>query len=150
MGISISVISGIIIIIVAIITLIRIIKPILEGLVVVILVIIGSALIFHTSPTIGIPGTSFQVHVGLAIIGVTPTPEGNIVLLFNSYPFAVTNFIAMVNNQSVAVLNSQASIPPGIGALLLNTTQKGEIKIVGSINFYGVTLGTAPAVYNYT
>ncbi len=150
MGISAAIISGIIIIIVAVVTLIRIIKPLLEGLVIIVLVILGSALIFHSSPLIGIPNTNLQVHVGLSILGVTPTPDGNIVLLFNSYPFAITKFSAYVNNQSVAVINSGVSISPGLGALLINSTQKGEIKIVGSISYYGLSLGTAPAFYNYT
>ncbi|MCW1291537.1 MAG: hypothetical protein OH318_00520 [Candidatus Parvarchaeota archaeon] len=148
MIISASLISGIIIIVVALITLVRIIKPILEALIVVALVFIGSALIFHSYPSI--PGTNIPT-IGLNIIGISQVSSNeSIIVLFNAYPLPISNISVYLNSNPVKVLSKDYSLSPGFGAVLVGSNSPGRIEVKGTVNLYGIPLSSIPAYYNYS
>ncbi len=150
--IDVPLLLGIVIIIVGIITLIRIIKPLLEGLIIVIVIVIGSLLIFHSAPIIGIPSLNMPISVGLNIFSANSGINGTTnLVVFNAYTFSLSSFSASLNNKTVAVLNKNLVLPPlKFGVIILNTTDKGKIKLQGMTNILGFNLGSISATYNYT
>jgi hypothetical protein len=150
--VDLSLIVGIIIVAVAIITLIRIIKQLLEGIIIIVLVIVGAALIFHSAPVIGIPNFSVPISIGPNIVGADQgTGNTTAVILFNAYAFSIGGFQATLNGKAVAILNSGTSIPAvKFGVVILNSTQHGEITISGSTQLLGFNLGTLSANYNFS
>ena len=151
MAISPELIAGIIIIAVGIITLIRIIKPLLEGIIIIVVIIIGSALIFHTSPIIGLPNFHLPVNIGPNIMGVNPGVNRTLnIIVFNAYSFSINNFKVKINNESVRVLNN-LTIPPGkFGSLIVNYSKTGIIDLSASSDVFGFELGTVSTSYNYS
>ncbi len=150
--VSAALVSGIIVIAVAIITLIRIIKPVLEALIIVIVVIAGTALIFHSVPAIGIPNFNIPISVGPNIVGADPGYSGTTdIVIFNAYTFSLGGFKATLNGKPVTILNDVSSIPAiKFGVLVLNSSAHGTIKISGSTQLFGFNLGSLTASYNYT
>lgn len=150
--IDVPLILGIVIIIVGIITLIRIIKPLLEGIIIVVIIVIGSLLVFHSAPTIGIPNVNMPVSVGLNIFSANPGVDNTTdLVVFNAYSFSLDSFTALLNNKTVAVLNKNLVLSPlKFGVLVLNSTAKGQITLKGMTNILGFNLGSISAVYNYT
>ena len=143
---------GVVIIIVGVITLIRIIKPLLEGIIIVVVIVIGSLLLFHSAPIIGLPNFHMPVSTGLNIFDAQPG-NGNTtdVIVFNAYTFSLDSFTATLNNKSVRVLDKNLVIPPlKFGVLILNSTGKGVITLQGMTNILGFNLGSMTAEYNYT
>ncbi|MCL5016842.1 MAG: hypothetical protein M1441_01730 [Candidatus Parvarchaeota archaeon] len=150
--ISIPLILGIAIIIVAIITFIRIIKQVLEGAVIIILIVIGSFLIYHSVPIIGVPNFHIPISLGPNILGANPG-VGNTtdIAVFNANALAIGSFSVTLNNKSVAVLNPSLSIPATkTGVLVLNSTAHGKIVLKAGTDVLGFTLATLSASYNYT
>lgn len=150
--VDVSLIAGIIIVIVAVVTLIRIIKQLLEGVIIIVLVIVGAALIFHSSPVIGIPNFNIPITVGPNIVGVN-AGSGNTtdVAVFNAYAFNIGGFTATLNGKRVSILNSALSIPAvKFGIIVLNSTGPGDISISASTQLFGFNLGSLSSSYNYT
>ncbi len=150
--VDIAIIAGILIIIVAIITLLRIIKPVLEGLIIIGLIFAGSALIFHSAPVLGIPQFNLPVNVGPNIVGANQG-QGNTtdVVIFNAYAFNLAGFTATVNGTPVSILDDSLSIAPArFGVVVINTTRHGEITLSGATQIFGFNLGSLSTSYNYT
>ncbi len=150
--VDVALIAGIIIIIVAIVTLIRIIKQLLEAAIIIVLVIVGAALIFHSSPIVGVPNFTLPISIGPNIVGANPGNANTTdVVIFNAYAFSVGAFTATLNGNSVAILDSGVSIGAvKFGVLVLNSSQSGEIKISGATQLFGFNLGSMSSSYNYT
>ena len=150
--VDVALIVGIIIIAVAIITLVRVIKQLLEGVIIIVLVIVGAALIFHSAPVIGIPNFSVPISIGPNIVGANQgTGNTTAVVIFNAYALSIGNFQATLNGKEVAILNSGTAIPAvKFGVLILNSTQHGEVTISGSTQLFGFNLGTLSANYNFS
>jgi hypothetical protein len=150
--VDVSLIAGIIIIVVAVVTLIRIIKQLLEGVIIIVLVIVGAALIFHSSPIIGVPNFNIPISIGPNIVGVN-SGSGNTtdVAIFNAYTFNIGGFTATLNGKSISVLNGGLSIPAArFGVIVLNSSASGEISVTGSTQIFGFNLGSLTSSYNYT
>lgn len=150
--VDVSLIAGIIIVIVAVITLIRVIKQLLEGAIIIVLIIVGAALIFHSAPVIGIPNFNIPIVIGPNIVGAN-AGSGNTtdVVIFNAYAFTVGDFKATVNGKPVTVLNDNFAIPAvKFGTIVLNSTGAGEIAISGDTQLFGFNLGSISSSYNYS
>ncbi|MCL4400811.1 MAG: hypothetical protein M1348_03325 [Candidatus Parvarchaeota archaeon] len=150
--VDIALIAGIIIIVVAIITLLRIMKQLVEAAIIIGLIFVGSALIFHSTPVIGIPHFNLPINAGPNIIGAN-AGNGNTtdIAVFNAYAVGIGGFTAEINGVPVAILNSQVSINPAqIGVLVLNSSQHGEITLGSSTQLFGFNLWGLSAQYNYT
>ena len=145
-------ISGIIIIAVAIITFIRILKPALEGVIVIILVFVGSALIFHSTPIIGLPGYSLPVNLGPNIVGVsTGIDNTSNIIIFNADLVSIDNFVVSLNNHSLTIMNNGTSIPPAkFGVVIVKGLKPGEIKLKAYSNLLGFNVLASNSTYNYT
>lgn len=150
--VDVALISGIIIIAVAVITLVRIIKPLLEGVAIIILIIIGSALIFHATPLVGLPNFHIPVSEGPNIMGVSAGVDNTTDLaVFNAYPISIGSFSASVGGKRASVLNSGLSIGGfKFGVVILNSTQHGTVVLNSSTQLFGFSLGSLSAEYNYT
>ena len=150
--VDIPLILGIAIIIVAIVTLVRIIKQLVEGLVIIGLIFLGSALIFHSAPIIGIPHFNMPINPGPNIVGAN-AGNGNTtdVAIFNAYAMNLGDFSAKLNGKPVAILNDQEVISPAkIGILVLNASSSGSISLSGQSQLFGFNVGSLTARYNYT
>ncbi len=150
--VDIALISGIIIIAVAIITFIRILKPALEGVIVIILVFVGSALIFHSTPIIGLPGYSLPVNLGPNIVGVsTGIDNTSNIIIFNADLVSIDNFVVSLNNHSLTIMNNGTSIPPAkFGVVIVKGLKPGEIKLKAYSNLLGFNVLASNSTYNYT
>ncbi|MCL4399196.1 hypothetical protein M1293_01625 [Candidatus Parvarchaeota archaeon] len=152
MAIDVALISGIIIIIVAVVTFLRILKPVLEGAIVIILIFIGSALIFHASPVIGLPHYGLPVNLGPNIVGVSPGIKNTTnVVVFNADPLSIGSFDININNKTVEILDPGLVIPPAkFGVIEINSSEHGEFILKASSQLFGFNLGTSSSSYNYT
>ncbi len=150
--ISIPLILGIAIIIVAVITFIRIIKQVLEGAVIIILIVIGSFLIYHSVPIIGVPNFHIPINLGPNILGVSPGIDNTTnIAIFNANAISINSFSITINNKSVAVLNPTMTIPATkFGVIVVNSTAQGRIVLKASSSVLGFKLSTLSATYNYT
>lgn len=150
--VDIALISGIVIIIVAVITLLRIMKQLLEAAIIIGLIFVGSALIFHSTPIVGIPHFNLPINPGPNIIGANQG-NGNTtdLAIFNAYTFNIGGFAATLNGNPVAILNNGVAIKPAqIGVLVINTSQHGDIVLSSSTQIFGFNLWSLSAQYNYT
>ncbi len=150
--IDIETILGIVIIIVGVITLIRIIKPLFEGVVVIAVIIIGSALLFHSSPLSFIPNFSLPINVGPNIVGANQgTGNTTDVAVFNAYTFSIGSFSATLNGKPVSILNDNVLISPAkVGVLVLNSSESGRISLSGKSDLFGFEVGSVSTSFNYT
>ncbi|MEM3190726.1 MAG: hypothetical protein QW292_01175 [Candidatus Parvarchaeota archaeon] len=150
--VDVALISGIIIIAVAVITLIRIIKPLLEGIVVIVLVVIGSALIFHSAPLIGLPNFHIPISEGPNIVGVNAGVDNTTdIAVFNAYPIPIGSFSVSVGGKKAGVLNSALAIGGfKFGVVVINSTRHGTVVLNSSSQFLGFSLGGLSTQYNYT
>ena len=150
--VDIALISGIVIIIVAVITLLRIMKQLIEAAIIIGLIFVGSALIFHSAPVIGIPHFTLPINPGPNIIGANAgTGNTTDLAVFDAYTFNIGNFVATLNGRQVAILNSALSIKPAqIGIVIINASGAGDIVLSGATQLFGFNLGTLTARYNYT
>ncbi|MCL4373098.1 hypothetical protein M1384_03485 [Candidatus Parvarchaeota archaeon] len=150
--VDIALILGIVIIIVGIVTFIRILKPALEGVVVIILIFVGSALIFHSTPIIGLPGYSLPVNIGPNIVGVSAGIDNTSnIIIFNADLVSIDSFTASVNNQSLAILNNGTAIAPAkFGVITVKDLHKGEIHLKAYSNLFGINVLASNSTYNYT
>ncbi len=143
---------GIIIIAIAVITLVRIIKPLLEGLIIIVVIIIGSALVFHSTPLVSLPNFNIPISAGPNVFsanqGVGNTTD---LVVFNAYTFNIDSFSATINGKPVSVVNGNLMLQPlKFGVVVLNSTQKGNIQLTGKTNVFGFDLNSLTASYNYT
>ncbi len=150
--VDIALILGIVIILVGIVTFIRILKPALEGVVVIILIFVGSALIFHSTPIIGLPGYSLPVNIGPNIVGVSAGIDNTSnIIIFNADLVSIDSFTASVNNQSLAILNNGTAIAPAkFGVITVKDLHKGEIHLKAYSNLFGINVLASNSTYNYT
>ncbi|MCL5009866.1 MAG: hypothetical protein M1433_02735 [Candidatus Parvarchaeota archaeon] len=150
--VDIGLIAGIIIIIVAIITLVRIIKPLFEALIIIAIVMAGTVLVFHSFPIVGIPNFGIPISIGPNIMGANPgTVNTTDIVIFNAYTFTLGGFTATLNGKPVAILNNATSIGAiKFGVLVINSSVHGLIKISGATQLFGFNLGSMAASYNYT
>ena len=150
--VDIALILGTVIIIVGIVTFIRILKPALEGVVVIILIFVGSALIFHSTPIIGLPGYSLPVNIGPNIVGVSAGIDNTSnIIIFNADLVSIDSFTASVNNQSLAILNNGTAIAPAkFGVITVKDLHKGEIHLKAYSNLFGINVLASNSTYNYT
>lgn len=150
--VDIALISGIVIIIIAIITFIRILKPALEGVIVVVLIFVGSALIFHSAPIIGLPGFSLPVNFGPNIVGVSQGINNTSdLIIFNADLVSIDKFTASVNNHSLTILNNGTAIPPAkFGVVIVKGLKSGVIKLQAYSNLLGFDVLASNSTYNYT
>lgn len=150
--VDVALISGIIIIAVAVITLIRIIKPLLEGVVVIILIVIGSALIFHSTPLVGLPNFHIPISEGPNIVGVNGGMDNTTdIAIFNAYPIPIGSFSISIGGKKAGVLNSALTIGGfKFGVVVVNSTRHGTVVLNSSSRFLGFSVGSLSAEYNYT
>jgi hypothetical protein len=150
--VNIALISGIIIIAIALITLVRVIKPLLEALIIIAVVMAGTVLVFHSVPIIGLPNFNIPISIGPNIMGANPGYDNTTdIAVFNAYTFNLGGFTATLNGKPVAILNNATSISAiKFGVLVLNSSASGTIKISGSTQLFGFNLGSMTAAYNYT
>ena len=152
MGLDVALISGIIIIIVAVVTFLRILKPVLEGAIVIILIFVGSALIFHASPVIGLPHYGLPVNLGPNIVGVSPGIKNTTnIIVFNADPLSIGSFSVSIGNRTTKILDLGLSIPPAkFGVIEINSSLHGEFVLKASSQLFGFAVGTSSSTYNYT
>jgi len=150
--VDVELILGIAIIAVAIITFIRILKPALEGIIIIILIFAGSALIFHSTPIIGLPGYSLPVNFGPNIVGVSAGVDNTSnIIVFNADLVSIDNFAASINNQSLTILNNGTAIAPAkFGVIIVKGLHKGEIHLKAYSNLFGINVLASNSTYNYT
>ncbi|EEZ92879.1 MAG: hypothetical protein BJBARM4_0500 [Candidatus Parvarchaeum acidiphilum ARMAN-4] len=150
--VDIELILGIAIIVVAVITFIRILKPALEGVVVIILIFVGSALIFHSTPIIGLPGYSLPVNIGPNIVGISAGIDNTSnIIIFNADLVSIDSFTASVNNQSLTILDNGTAIAPAkFGVITVKGLHKGEIHLKAYSNLFGINVLASNSTYNYT
>ncbi|EFD92717.1 MAG: hypothetical protein BJBARM5_0570 [Candidatus Parvarchaeum acidophilus ARMAN-5] len=150
--VDVELIAGIIVIVVAIITFIRILKPALEGIVVIIAIVIGSALIFHATPIIGLPGYSLPVNFGPNIVGVTPGVDNTSdIIIFNADLVSIDGFTASLNNKSLTILNNGTAIGPAkFSVVIVKNLKPGVIKLKAYSNLLGFNVLASNSTYNYT
>ncbi len=150
--IDIELILGIVIIAIAIITFIRILKPVAEGIIIIVLILIGSALIFHSTPIIGLPGFSLPVSIGPNIVGVSAGVNNTSnIIIFNADLVSIDKFTASENNQSLIILNSNTSVSPAkFGVITVKNLKHGEIKLKAYSNLLGFNVLASNSTYNYT
>ncbi len=149
--VDIALISGVIIIVIAIITFIRILKPALEGVVVIILIFVGSALIFHSTPILGLPGYSLPVNIGPNIVGVSAGINNTSdIIIFNANAVSISKFSASVNNHSLTILNNGTSIPAAkFGVVVVKGLKSGLIKLQAYSVVLGFPVSSSNSTYNY-
>ena len=145
-------ILGIVIVAVALITFIRILKPALEGIVVIILIFVGSALIFHSTPIIGLPGFSLPVNIGPNIVGVSAGINNTSdIIIFNADLVNINSFTASLDNRSLTILNNRTSIGPAkFGVITVSGLKPGEIRLKAYSNLLGFNVLASNSTYNYT
>ncbi len=150
--ISTEMILGIIIIVVGVVTLVRIIKPLFEGIIIIALIFIGSALLFHSTPVLGLPNFNLPVGIGPNIVGASAGTSGTTALIiFNANAISITHFTVNVNNKSVTVLNQNLSIPAAkFGVVIINSSSHGFIALKAYSNLFGFNLIASNTTYNYT
>ncbi len=150
--IDIELILGIVIVVVAVITFIRILKPALEGIVIIILIFVGSALIFHSTPIIGLPGFSLPVNFGPNIVGVSSGVDNTTnIIVFNADLVSIDGFKVSLDNQSVTVLDNGTVIPAAkFGVVEVKGLKHGVIKLQAYSNLLGFNVLASNSTYNYT
>ncbi len=150
--VNLELILGVIIIVIGVITLVRIIKPLFEGIIIIALIFIGSALIFHATPILGLPNFNLPVGLGPNIVGASAgTPGTTDLVLFNANAISITSFSVSVNNKSVSVLNGNMSIAAAkFGVIIINSTVHGMIRLKAYSNLFGFNLIASNSTYNYT
>ncbi|MCL4391200.1 MAG: hypothetical protein M1284_01700 [Candidatus Parvarchaeota archaeon] len=150
--VDVELILGIVIVAVAIITFIRILKPALEGVIIVILIFAGSALIFHSTPIIGLPGFSLPVNFGPNIVGVsTGIDNTSNIIIFNADLVTIDSFTASLNNHSLTIMNNGTVIGPAkFGVITVKGLKAGEIRLKAYSSLFGFNVLASNSTYNYT